>query len=202
LNLETPFTAALAVLLFHERLGAAGWLAVAMLAAAAAWLGYAPATSESRGVAVLGSALVTGASLCWAFDNNLTQRLSAKDPFAVVACKGLGAGAVALLLARVMGQEFPGPRVLLLGLGLGALSYGASLVLFVRALRHLGAARATALFATAPFVGAATALAVLHEPASPSLLGASVVMAAGVALLLRDRTHVAAGPSAGAEARS
>jgi drug/metabolite transporter (DMT)-like permease len=202
LNLEVPFTAGLAVLLFRERLGAAGWLAIAMLAAAAAWLGHAPAEGEPRRALALGALLVAGASLCWALDNNLTRRLSSRDPFAVVACKGLGAGAVALALARIVGQPFPAPRVFLLGLGLGALSYGVSLVLFVRALRHLGAARTTALFATAPFVGAAAALAVLRERASASLLGAGLLMAAGVALLLRDRAHVAAERTAGAEARS
>jgi len=58
----------------------------------------------------------------------------------------------------------------------GLVGYGVSLVLYVLALRGLGAARAGAYFATAPFVGAALAIALLHEPLSTAFCVAAVLM--------------------------
>jgi len=42
--------------------------------------------------------------------------------------------------------------------------YGVGLVLFVRALRHLGSARTSAYFSTAPFFGVTAAIIALGEP--------------------------------------
>ena len=49
----------------------------------------------------------------------------------------------------------------------GLVGYGASFVLFVLALRHVGTAPRGAYFSVAPFVGAAAAVAVLGEPVGP-----------------------------------
>jgi hypothetical protein len=61
------------------------------------------------------------------------------------------------------------------------------LVLFVLALRQLGAARTGAYFSTAPFVGAAVALLLLGEPFTWQLAVAGLLMAVGVALHLTER---------------
>src|SRR5207244_13064868 len=88
----------------------------------------------------LGVAAIAAACLSWAVDNNLTQRLSLRDPVAVARTKSLGAGAASLVLALVLGERLPiaahvGPALLL-----GFVSYGVSLVLAVEAMRLLWAA--------------------------------------------------------------
>ena len=50
------------------------------------------------------------------------------------------------------------------GLVVGFAAYGASLALFVVALRELGTARTGAYFSVAPFVGAGLGLALLRAP--------------------------------------
>ncbi len=121
-------------------------------------------------------------------DNNLTQRLSLKDPVAVVRIKALGAGACMLAIALAAGQQrLPGPGVLAAALALGAASYGLSIVLDMYALRLLGAAREAAYFATAPFLGALAALPLLGERLSPTQLLGGAAMALGVVLLVRER---------------
>src|SRR5690606_25291874 len=99
--------------------------------------------------------LLAGACACWAVDNNLTQGLSPKDPFAIVRVKALvaGLGDTALGLVVTAGA-LPPWRFVLGALVLGRLSYGVSVVLDAFALRLIGAAREAAYFATAPFVGA------------------------------------------------
>ncbi|HYO59504.1 DMT family transporter [Archangium sp.] len=188
LNLEGPFTILLAVLVFGEHLGRLAALAAGLILAGAAVLGLQ--TGELRGD-VLGVLALAGACLAWAVDNNLTQRLSLKDPVALVRVKGLGAGTCTLVLALAAGQRFPAPAQLAAALALGSVSYGLSIVLDTYALRYLGAAREAALFATAPFIGALAALPLLGERLRWMDLLAGGLMVSGVVLLLRERhSHV------------
>ncbi|WP_224364628.1 DMT family transporter [Hyalangium versicolor] len=184
LNLEGPFTILLALLVFGEHLGRAGALSAVSIMTGAMVLGLQE--GELRGD-VLGVLALAGACLSWAVDNNLTQRLSLKDPLSLVRIKALGSGACTLVLAWLTGQPFPSPRVLAATLVLGFASYGLSIVLDAYALRLLGAAREAAYFATAPFVGALAAVPLLGERLRPLDLLAGALMAVGVVLLLRER---------------
>ena len=96
LNLEGPFTILLALLLFGEHLGRRAALAAGCIFCGAAVLGLQMGEVRSN---LLGVLCVTGACFSWAVDNNLTQRLSLKDPIAVVRLKALGAGGCMLVLA-------------------------------------------------------------------------------------------------------
>ena len=69
---------------------------------------------------------------------------------------------------------------------LGLFGYGISLVLFVVALRELGAARTGAYFATAPFFGSVTAILILSESLAPFFWVAFVLMIIGVWLHLTE----------------
>jgi drug/metabolite transporter (DMT)-like permease len=184
LNLEGPFTILLALLVFGEHLGRAGALAAGLIFSGAAVLGAE--AGEVHGD-VLGALAIAGACLSWAVDNNLTQRLSLKDPIALVRIKALGSGACTLALAWLTGQPFPSARVLGATLVLGFASYGLSIVLDAYALRLLGAAREAAYFATAPFIGALVSVPLLGERLRSLDLVAGALMAAGVVLLLRER---------------
>ena len=65
---------------------------------------------------------------------------------------------------------------------IGLFGYGASLVLFVLALRHLGTARTATYFSCAPFIGATLSVLMLHEPVTAQLIVAGALMAVGVYL--------------------
>ena len=102
--------------------------------------------------------------------------------------KGLAAGAVNLALA-VVGRRAAAAAAAIGGAALiGFFGYGVSLVLFVLALRHLGAARTGAYFSTAPFLGAVLAVAHARRAGhAGSSRVAGVLMAVGVALHLAER---------------
>jgi drug/metabolite transporter (DMT)-like permease len=135
----------------------------------------------------VGVACLAGACLCWGFDNNLCQRLSLRDPIAVVRVKTAAAGAGNLVLAMMLGEVFPAPGVLAGAAVVGALGYGLSLVLDMQALRALGAAREAAYFATAPFLGAALSIPLLGD--RPGLVegAGAAFMVLGVVILRRER---------------
>jgi drug/metabolite transporter (DMT)-like permease len=184
LNLEAPLTILLAMTLFGEHLGRRALAATLLILAGAALLGYRPG---GLGAPTLGALAVAAACLGWALDNNLTQRLSLRDPVAVAAWKTLGAGAGNLALALALGHRLPRAPLVAAALGVGALSYGASIVLDAYALRLLGAAREAAWFATAPFFGALGALPLAGDRFDARTLGAMGLMAVGAALLARER---------------
>jgi drug/metabolite transporter (DMT)-like permease len=193
LNLESVFTALIAWFVFREgvdRRIAVGMAAVAAGAAVLTWRGAGPAVGGIGGL--LGPLAIAGACLAWAIDNNLTRKVSLLDPVLIAMLKGLVAGTVNLFLAFAAspGPGLPVPGAageILIAALVGLLSYGFSLVLFVLALRDIGAARTGAYYAAAPFVGAAVAVAALGEPVTGQLLLAGLLMLAGLWLHLSER---------------
>jgi drug/metabolite transporter (DMT)-like permease len=180
LNLEAPFTMLLAIAVFGEHLDRRALAGAALIVVGGALLGFRPG---ELGGDWLGEAAIAGACLCWAVDNNLTERLALRDPVAVVRVKALLAGGFSLALALLTRQPWPPPGQLGAALALGSVSYGLSIVLNVRALRALGAARVAAFFATAPFVGALLAMPLLGERPRLTDAAGGLVMIAGVAWL-------------------
>jgi drug/metabolite transporter (DMT)-like permease len=180
---EAVLTMLVAALLFREAVAARVWVAALLIMAAAGLLAWMPGTSLPVSLHALA---VLGACLLWALDNNLTARISLADPFAIAMWKGLAAGGVNTALGLALAPSVPAlPWAG--ALTVGAIGYGASLVLYVLAQRHLGAARTAAHFGTAPFFGAALAVLVLNEPLSATLLAAFAVTGLGTWLALTEQ---------------
>jgi drug/metabolite transporter (DMT)-like permease len=186
LNLEAPFTMLVAVALFREHVDRGGVLAAALIVGGGLALAW---DAGDFSAAPLGALALAGACIAWAIDNNLTQRLSLRDPVAIVQMKAAGAALGNALLAACLDSAARGPdaRVVTAALALGAFSYGASILLDVYALRLVGAAREAAYFATAPFFGALLAVPLLGEHVGVREAVAAALMIAGVRLLLRER---------------
>jgi len=183
LNAEGVFTALLAWFVFRENVDrrvALGMLAIVAggvvlsWPGGAGWAGWQPAL------------LIAAACLAWAIDNNLTRKVSLADASWVAMVKGLAAGGTNLALALAMGAPWPDWPVVFGAALVGFFSYGASLALFVVALRNLGTARTGAYFSVAPFVGAVLAVA-MGDAVDARLLAAGALMALGVALHLTER---------------
>ncbi|MBI3856875.1 MAG: EamA family transporter [Planctomycetes bacterium] len=189
-NTETLFTMGLAVLFFgdflirREALGAAAIFAGAALVA---WAGAGQGAAHSW----QGPLLLLGAGLAWGLDNNFSQRISGKDPLQIAALKGIAAGVVNLALAGAA-EGLPRLSAPLLGsaFAVGFVCYGLSVALFMTALRHVGAARTSALFATAPGFAIALSWALLGEVPSLWTAAGGLLMIPGAWLLIRvEHSH-------------
>ena len=177
LSLEGVLTVILAWLAFREHIGmriAAGMVLITAGALVLSWEPVAGARLDR------GALFIVSACLAWALDNNLTRRISGGDPTAVAALKGLVAGTMNLGIALVIGRQLPDAGSIVVAGFVGLFGYGVSLVLFIRALRDLGAARTGAYFATAPFLGALVSIVVLAEPFTARLAAAGACMGLGV----------------------
>ena len=184
LNVEALATMLIAWLAFRENVDKRLLIGAAMILAGALLLSW-EGGPEGLG---LGALSVVGACLAWGIDNNLTRRLSGADPVQVALIKGLVAGATNLGLALAAGAHLPSVSGFGVAALVGFLGYGVSLVLFVLALRHLGAARTGAYFSMAPFIGAALAVVIFDEPVTVRLIAAGILMGCGVYLHLSE-TH-------------
>jgi drug/metabolite transporter (DMT)-like permease len=184
LNLEAVFTAILAWFLFRENFDRRVMLGMGAIVAGGVLLVWTPGKG---GDASFGSVLVALACLCWAIDNNLTRKVSTSDAIFIAGLKGLAAGAVNLSLAFLLGFSLPPLAPFGLALAVGFVGYGMSLVLFVLALRNLGAARTGAYFSVAPFFGAGLAVLLQGDAVTFPFIAAGLLMAAGVWLHLTER---------------
>jgi drug/metabolite transporter (DMT)-like permease len=182
LNLEGPATMAIAWLAYRENVDRRLLAGAAAILAGTALLSWRGGPKEAG----WGALAIAGACLAWGIDNNLTRRLSAADPVDLALLKGLAAGGVNFALALAGGAVLPGLGGLAGAAAVGFLGYGLSLVLFVLALRHLGAARTGAYFSTAPFIGAVLAVPLFGEPVTARLAAGGALMALGVALSLTE----------------
>lgn len=185
LTMEGVFTALIAWIVFREPFNRRIGLGMVSIVAGAALLSLGGGSGRA---AVGGALAIAAACLCWAIDNNCTSRISHADAPALAAVKGLVAGVVNVSLAFAVGATLPPVGSVLLSGLIGLLGYGISLVLFVLALRQVGAARTGAYFSTAPFLGALLSLVLLREAWGWLLLAAGLLMAFGVWLHLTERT--------------
>ncbi|HEX3847093.1 MAG TPA: EamA family transporter [Steroidobacteraceae bacterium] len=183
LNAETVFTVLIARLAFREHIGLRIAAGIAAIVAGAVIVGWRDAGGLGG---IWPSLAIAGACLAWAIDNNLTRRVALADASWLASMKGLAAGSVNLVLALAQGSSVPPWPTTAFAMAVGLVSYGASLTLFVQALRSLGTARTAAYFAVAPFIGAAAAAA-LGAPVSMPLVAAGALMAIGVWLHAAER---------------
>ncbi|BDI21269.1 membrane protein [Herbiconiux sp. L3-i23] len=183
LNAEGVFTAALAWFVFRENFDRR--IALGMLAIVAGAIVLSIPAGATFG-SPWPSLAILGACLSWGLDNNLTRKLALTDATWLAAVKGGVAGPVNLVLAFGLGAQLPGALAIGASMGIGLVSYGVSLVLFIVAMRHVGTARAGAYYSIAPFFGAVLALA-LGEPLTWSVVVAGVLMGLGVWLHLTER---------------
>ncbi|MCP9775990.1 DMT family transporter [Cyanobium sp. WAJ14-Wanaka] len=186
LNLEAIFTMGIAIVVGREHLSSKGITAAVLILAGAVIIGGGTTT----GPTLYGAVLIALACLGWGIDNNISQRLSIRDPIQVALLKSVGAAVPMLIVAGMAGARFPTPIETALFLVIGGIGYGLSIWLDLLALRELGAARESVIFATAPFVGAGFSVVVLKETMGSNLLAAGALMVGGIALLLlEDHAH-------------
>ncbi len=175
-NFEIVATALIALMVFGEKISRRLWLAIGLITLSSMILSFEDAASLDFS---FGSLFVLAACVCWGFENNCTRMMSASDPLEIVVIKGFGSGLGSLVLALALGEPLPPLRVLPVVLGLGFVAYGLSIFFYVYAQRRLGAAKTSAYYAVAPFIGVLLSRLILKEAFTQVFLIALAIMMAG-----------------------
>ena len=183
-NFEIVATSVIALAVFRESIGSRQWIAIALVTVSSILLSFEDMSAFRFSP---GSLLVILACVCWGFENNCSRKLSLKNPAQIVIVKGLGSGAGALGVALLSGERFASAVHMAFAMLLGFVSYGLSIYFYVRAQRELGAARTSAFYAVAPFIGAGVAIIAFGERMTGVFAAAAVVMLAGAWLSVTER---------------
>ena len=159
-NFEIVATSIIALLLFKERVSRRLWTAIGLITLSSIILSFGGRGSFSFSV---GSLFVLGATACWGLENNCTRSISEKSTYQIVTIKGICSGTGSLIIALVIGEKLPVLKYVLPVLLLGFVAYGLSIFTYIRAQKTLGAAKTSAYYAIAPFVGAFLSFVLLKE---------------------------------------
>lgn len=182
-NFEIAATSVIALVIFKETISKRLWLAIFLVTLSSALLSFEDVSSLRFSY---GSLLVLLAAVCWGLENNCTRKISSKNTYEIVTLKGIGSGLGSLVIAFFLGEKFPGAKHIVFALALGFVAYGLSIFFYIKAQNVLGAAKTSAYYAVAPFIGAFLSFVFLREALSPSYALALLLMVAGTILIAAD----------------
>ena len=185
-NFEIVATSLIALLIFKEHISRRLWLAIGLVTLASMILGFEGSGSLTFDV---GSLFVLCACLCWGFDNNCTRMLSSKSSVQITVIKGCFSGLGSLLVALLLREPLPALNWILCILLLGFVAYGLSINFYIMAQSHLGAAKTSAFYSIAPFLGVAFSMVLGERPGVQFYLGL-LVMVLATWLMIRDTLEV------------
>lgn len=182
-NFEIAATSVIAWIVFREIISKRLWSAIVLVTAASILLSF-----EGNGAFAFnrGSLFVLGACVCWGFENNCTRMISNKSSVEIVVIKGCFSGLGSLVTALTIGEEIPNLKWMAAALLLGFVAYGLSINFYIMAQKELGAAKTSAYYSIAPFLGAAFSMVLLGERPGLSFYAAFLLMAAGTVLIGKD----------------
>lgn len=182
-NFEIVATTLIALLLFKESVSKKLWTAILFITISSIILSFEGSGSFHFS---LGSLFVLLATICWGMENNCTRKISEKSTYQIVTIKGLFCGLGSFVVASVVGETLPSARYIILAMLLGFVAYGLSIFLYIRAQRDLGAAKTSAYYAVAPFVGTFLAFLINGEQLSATYLVGLFFMIIGTLFLVAD----------------
>ena len=159
-NFEIVATAIIALMIFKERISPRLWFGILFVTASCALLSFEDVSSLKFSV---GSLCILLACLCWGIENNCTRKLSSKDPLEIVLLKGIFSGLGSVIIGLCIGERITVLWSVFAVLGVGFVAYGLSIFFYVYAQRMLGAARTSAYYAIAPFIGTLLSLIIFRD---------------------------------------
>lgn len=182
-NFEIVATSIIALIIFKEMISKRLWLAIGLVTLASIILSF-----EGNGAFVFneGSLLVLGACTCWGFENNCTKMLSHKNSEEIVIIKGCFSGLGSFIVALLLGEGIPAVKYILSVMLLGFVAYGLSINFYIMAQKDLGAAKTSAFYSIAPFLGVGFSMLLLGEKPGLQFYIALAIMAVSTVMMARD----------------
>lgn len=182
-NFEIVSTSLIALLIFKEKVSARLWAAIVFICLSSILLSFEGVGSFKFSI---GSLFVILATCCWGLENNCTRKISDKSTYQIVILKGFFSGGGSLAIAMAIGEKMPALKYIFAVMVLGFVAYGLSIFLYVRAQRDLGAAKTSAYYAVAPFVGAFLAFLINGERLTTRYYVGLFFMLIGTAFVVYD----------------
>ena len=182
-NFEIVATSIIALFIFKEVISKRLWFSIVLVVVATIILSF---EGTSAFVFNKGSLLVLGACICWGFENNCTKMISNKSSVEIVTIKGIFSGLGSLVVALLIGEAIPSFMYMFLVLLLGFISYGLSINFYIKAQSVIGAAKTSAYYSVAPFLGVIFSLILLGEVPGIQFYIALFIMIISTIIMIKD----------------
>lgn len=183
-NFEIVATAMIALIIFKEKISLRLWIGIFFVTLSCALLSFEDISSLRFS---FGSLFILLACVCWGLENNCTRKISSKDPLQIVFLKGIFSGTGSILIGICIGERITVLWSVFAVMGVGFVAYGLSIFFYVYAQRLLGAARTSAYYAVAPFIGTLLSLVIFREILQYTYFIALVFMVIGAWLSSQDK---------------
>ncbi|MGM9665426.1 MAG: DMT family transporter [Eubacteriales bacterium] len=184
-NFEIVATAIIAFVIFKEKINLSLWFGILFITLSCILLSFEDISSLQFSY---GSVFILLACVCWGFENNCTKKISSKDPLQIVLLKGIFSGFGSIIIGLFIGERVTALWSVFAVMGVGFVSYGLSIFFYVYAQRMLGAARTSAYYAVAPFIGTLLSLIIFREMPQYTYFIALALMIVGAWLSSREKT--------------
>ena len=190
-NFEIVCTSLVALLVFKEAVSGKMWLAISLITVSSFFLSFEDISAFKFS---WGAIFVLLATLCWGLENNCTKNLSSKNTYHIVFLKGIFSGLGSLIVALCMRERFAGIGYFALALLLGFVAYGLSIFFYIRAQGIIGAAKTSAYYAVAPFIGTFLSFIIFKEkPTWAYFLGLAIMILGTIIVVIdtlsKNHTH-------------
>lgn len=182
-NFEIIATAVIALVVFKEKISRRLWVGIIFVLLSCALLSFEDVSSLQFSY---GSPFILLACACWGMENNCTRKISSKDPLQIVLLKGIFSGLGSIAIGLCVGERISLNWSVFAVLGVGFVAYGLSIFSYVHAQRLLGAARTSAYYAIAPFIGTLLSLVIFRDLPDYTYFIALALMAIGAWLCSKD----------------
>lgn len=159
-NFEIVATAIIALMVFKEKISQRLWIGIGAVTLSCLLLSFEDIDSLKFSY---GSLFILLACVCWGVENNCTRKISSKDPLQIVLLKGIFSGSGSVIIGLCIGERITALWSVFAVLSVGFITYGLSIYFYVYAQRALGAARTSAYYAIAPFIGTVLSLIIFRE---------------------------------------
>jgi uncharacterized membrane protein len=112
--------------------------------------------------------------------------LSSKSSVQITTLKGIFSGLGSLVIALCVKEQLPGILYILGAMVLGFVAYGLSINFYIKAQKDLGAAKTSAYYSIAPFLGVAFSFLLFAEKPGLQFFAGLAIMVIATVLMVRD----------------
>ncbi len=183
-NFEIVVTSIIALVFFKEKISIKLWIGIILVVIASSILTIDFENGFNFNV---GSLLAILACSCWGLENNCTRKIASKNTYQIVTIKGLCCGMVSIAMGLILKENIGEYTYIIYALLLGFVAYGLSIFVYVKAQNKLGAAKTSAYYSLAPFIGVSLSMIITWQRPPYTFFIALVVMIVAIYFVVKDK---------------
>ena len=180
-NFTTVATVVFAAVLLREKISKRLGVGVALIVLGSITLSITNITTLSFST---GSLFIIGACIVFGGLYTMTRLLADRNPVECTIIRGFGVGILAFIAALCMGEQLPSLSSAFGFMITGFVASGLSILFLMYGQRHLGSAKAGAIFGIYPLIGVLLGIPILGEVPSAAFLVALIIFIPGMYLVI------------------